>query len=151
MSYSVTLTGRERVGVSAGAAYAGPGCACGWRGPALEVPDVPRSKLGAALGALASRVFAPAWNTHLHQAVPTARIRVRLAAARDDSADLDLLVEQARERGASWAAVGAAVGMSAQGAWDRWSTPRPDPASGVRGRRHPRRSPTTVLRSGSRH
>lgn len=150
VSYSVTLAGRERVGVTTSAAYAGPGCRCGWRGPVLEVPEVPRAELGAALGALAVRVFAPAWNTHFHQAVPTARIRSRLGPTRDDADDLDRLVDQARARGASWAAIGAAVGMSAQGAWDRWSTLSTAPASSAPARRHRRRSPTMMLRSQSR-
>jgi hypothetical protein len=70
LAYGVTLDGHERVGVSPAAAYAGPGCSCGWRGTALEIPDVPRAQLPAALGGLAERAFAPAWNTHLHQPSP---------------------------------------------------------------------------------
>lgn len=157
IAYGVSLTGRERVGVTAAAAYAGPGCVCGWRGTAVEVPDVPRGQLAAALGRLADQVFAPGWNTHLHQAVPTARIWARLAAARADAADLDRLVAQARDRGASWAAIGAAVGISAQGAWDRWSIPHQTGPDGTTPRtaptpvrRHPKRSQTTVLRAHNR-
>lgn len=151
LAYGVTLTGRERVGVTAAAAYAGPGCSCGWRGTVLAVPDVPRAQLAAALGALAERAFAPAWNTHLHRAEPTARIRARLAPTRDDATDLDRLVAQARDRGASWAAIGAAVGISAQGAWDRWSTPAEGSAVGTPAPRpRARRSRSMVLRSETR-
>ena len=66
-------------------------------------------------------------------------------------------VAAARDRGASWAAIAAAVGISPQGAWDRWSTPHPTGPDATSpqttptpARRHPKRSQTTVLRAHHR-
>lgn len=56
--------------------------------------------------------------------------RLRPAAARVGAADAGLrgLVDLLRQRGASWARIGEALGITRQAAWERFSGPTPPAA-----------------------
>lgn len=61
------------------------------------------------------------WNDHIGDIDAEAAIDAALATIRSGEQQLDRAVLQARTRQMSWAKIGAAAGMSAQAAHERWA------------------------------
>jgi hypothetical protein len=61
------------------------------------------------------------WNEHIGDIDAEAEISTALAAIRSGEEQLDRAVLQARAKRLSWAKIGAAAGMSAQSAHERWA------------------------------
>lgn len=122
----------EKVPVADGAGWRGQ-CECGWRGPlwtlaadldghdpaARLVYDPEPSPFGDAPTAVEEGIFAE-WREHVRPHQELAPLRA--AGAEADRADQALTgqVIAAREGGHSWEAIGAALGMRRQSAWERW-------------------------------
>lgn len=61
------------------------------------------------------------WNEHINELDTTAAITAALQAIRTGQEQLDRAVARARQNRLSWAKIGAAAGMSAQAAHERWA------------------------------
>jgi hypothetical protein len=61
------------------------------------------------------------WNDHINELDATAAITGALQAIRTGQEQLDQAVARARQNRLSWAKIGAAAGMSAQAAHERWA------------------------------
>ncbi|ORB70554.1 hypothetical protein BST44_23365 [Mycobacterium scrofulaceum] len=61
------------------------------------------------------------WNEHISDIDAEAEIAAALAVIRSGERQLDRAVLHARGRQMSWARIGAAAGMSAQSAHERWA------------------------------
>lgn len=101
------------------------GCECGWRGGRFysrtEWPSPDGGAPEEVDGYDTEAGTYAEWTRHLAEAVPTLAVHdaaERAATARDE---LNRAVALARAAGASWAAIGAAAGMSKQSAHERWA------------------------------
>lgn len=96
-------------------------CACGWSGRSREAYEVEGTR---DVPSVVEDDLEPEWLTHV---APHGALRL-LAELVDDARALDRRIEEqvhlARFGGASWTQVGAAVGMTKQGAQQRWGTSR---------------------------
>jgi hypothetical protein len=61
------------------------------------------------------------WNEHIGDVDAEADISAAIATIRSGEEQLDRAVMQARKKQLSWAKIGAAAGMSAQSAHERWA------------------------------
>jgi hypothetical protein len=116
-------------------------CTCGWTGPLWRRTPLPPAHSPALHTVYADpgRYASPPdgteaaigeeWRGHLP---PPELVAVAAAAgaARTAAADLDDAVRRAHASGASWAAIGAAAGMSRQAANERWGKHRLPAATG---------------------
>lgn len=70
------------------------------------------------------------WNEHISDIDAEAEISVALEVIRSGEEQLDRAVLQARKKRLSWAKIGAAAGMSAQAAHERWAHRTREASSG---------------------
>ncbi len=109
-------------------------CECGWRGPLHRlgdrVPSVgtgPRTpRFGDAPADIEDACYAE-WLDHVRPVEGTAEVNELVNEYAAVGRKLDAAVRAARSRGASWAAIGEAAGITRQSAWERWR--HLDPAS----------------------
>lgn len=105
-------------------------CSCGWRGPLWErVRDIADAEVaarrvwldggGIADIELEERTHGE-WLAHVRPVDAVAAVSVAAGAVERARVRLDEAVGQARKAGASWEAVGQAVGISRQSAHERW-------------------------------
>ena len=114
------FTGRQRAA-----------CECGWRGPVFEpgatslwLEEVDLKRASVALPEDFYDAIMAAWDEHVDQVLaeltalaPISEWDRKLRQAR---AELDQAVAAARIAGQSWEAIGRALGVTRQGAWERY-------------------------------
>ena len=101
-------------------------CECGaWEGQRVPVADLPTDAYDARWGELTEEGeslphFLPAWRTHI---APDNAL-TRLADLADEARTLDARIAEsvglARQAGASWSAIGREIGLTKQGAQQRY-------------------------------
>lgn len=106
-------------------------CQCGWRaGTALPVPSARpatatrasnAAEIDVVLEVGSERLRAAWWRTHLVEALPAVDLAAALPGLQIADAALTDAAASAWVDGASWAAIGAAAGVSKQAAHQRWS------------------------------
>lgn len=95
------------------------GCKCGWGG----IDTFARADHPSEQGRVPEQVeqfLVPSWQDHVDSAIPELRLHRMASQQSLSSAALDSEVQTLRLRGVTWESIGAAVGVSRQGAWERW-------------------------------
>lgn len=100
------------------------GCECGWRAPLRDVTDADR--VGPSFPWLSEQeedeTFLPLWHKHLAPFVGLDQVAAAQAAVLEAQGQLTDAVRTARASGASWSEVARVVGMTKQGAQQRWGS-----------------------------
>lgn len=95
-------------------------CTCGWTG--TELPATTNTKYGwrDCPEEIEDRVFLPSWQAHMDPLIALGQLGGLAQRVHALERELGEKVLQARAAGASWSDVGRKVGLSKQGAQQRW-------------------------------
>lgn len=95
-------------------------CECGWVGPEMPAVTDPQHGDRDCPEDLADRVFYPAWTEHVAPFAALSELGELAEQLRTLEAEVDTKVRLARVAGASWSQIGFKVGLTKQGAQQRW-------------------------------
>lgn len=92
-------------------------CGCGWTGPARRI----KGETDCWLSDIQEDALMLAWEQHMAPISALADVADANSALHAAAEQLQLAVEQAVIAGASWAQIGAELGVSRQAAWERFA------------------------------
>jgi hypothetical protein len=97
-------------------------CECGWTGPALPAVDEPDYGTRHCPEEVEEREFLPAWQAHVAPYAALSDLSELTGQLRELEQRIAEKVRLALAGDASWSEIGRAVGLSTQGAQQRWGT-----------------------------
>lgn len=97
-------------------------CQCGWTGTELPATTDPKYGTRDCPEEIEDRVFLPEWRRHVDPLIALTNLRDLAGQLRDLEQRISEKVRLARTAGASWTDIGYQVGLTKQGAQQRWNS-----------------------------